>query len=69
MKRNVLSLVLFFSLLNSNIFSQNYKILLDEDFSDWNDIIGISDSNDVTNGIDLRNLKVTNYNDFLFLIS
>ncbi|MCP5061837.1 MAG: T9SS type A sorting domain-containing protein [Ignavibacteriae bacterium] len=51
-----------------SIYPQEYKIFLDENYSDWDNITGISDSNDSAIDIDLQSLKVTNYKEYLFLL-
>ncbi len=71
MKNFTLLFTIVFSLLLSifsTVFSQQHKILLDEIYSDWDNISGITDSGDANTGIDFQNLKVTNYNDYLFLL-
>jgi exonuclease III len=68
MKQFNLIILILISLMNYNLFSQEHRILLDEIYSDWDNISSVSDTNDATSGIDLLSLKATNYNDFLFLL-
>lgn len=68
MKPFNLLFLLSFLLVNYSLFSQEHRILLDEIYSDWDEITGVTDSNDVSTGIDLYSLKATNYDNFLFLL-
>ena len=64
-----LLLLLIFNFLQSEIYSQEYQVILDENFSDWDSIELLYDdtSNDtVTGEIDFGKLKVTNYGDHIF---
>jgi exonuclease III len=61
------SLLFTIVFLSNLLYSQEFKIILDEEYSDWNDIPGVIDSGDVTSNIDLKLLRVSDYNDFLFL--
>ncbi|MFC2083963.1 endonuclease/exonuclease/phosphatase family protein [Bacteroidota bacterium] len=62
--------LIFFVLLTSSLFSQNNRILIDEDFSDWD---GISESysdpsgDQTTGNIDFGKLWISNDEQFLFL--
>ncbi len=71
MKNNyfLLTVVFIMIVIFSNvIYSQEHLIILDEEFYDWQDISGISDSNDASSGNDLYTLKATNYGDYFFLL-
>ena len=64
-----LLLLLMLSFSQSEIYSQEYRVILDENFSDWNSIEILYDdnSNDPVPGeIDFGKLKVTNYEDHIF---
>ena len=62
----LLGLILTFGL--SNIISaQSFRIMLDEDYSDWQSIPPLYEDNTGDgNGIDFQTLKVTSYNGVLF---
>jgi exonuclease III len=68
MKPFNLLFLLFILVVNISLFSQEHRIILDEIYSDWDNISEVSDSNDASTLIDLYTLKVTNYGDFLFLL-
>ncbi|VAX29494.1 hypothetical protein MNBD_IGNAVI01-978 [hydrothermal vent metagenome] len=53
--------------LNNNISSQSFRIMLDEDYSDWESISPLyGDDTGDASGIDFQTLKATNYNGYLF---
>ncbi len=69
-KVQIFSLVIFtiVMLINQNLFSQEQRILLDEVYTDWDDISGVVDLGDAISGTDFIQLKVTNYGNYLFLL-
>jgi len=68
MNKYIIVYILLLMFFFSNGYSQNYRIILDEKYEDWQNSSGISDSGDVTSGLDLIRLKADNYDNFLFLL-
>ncbi len=60
-------LFIFTLLFSSAIYSQDQRIILDEEYSDWSQISGVHDTSETASGIDLIQLKITNYNEYIFL--
>lgn len=61
-------LLLFLFVINSQkIYSQSFRIILDEDYTDWETIPPLyTDDTGDGNGIDFKTVKATNFNGFLF---
>ena len=65
MKRILIILVLIF---NTDAFSQTNRVILDGQFTDWNNISVLdADTNDSNSGMDLNNLTVFNDENYLFV--
>ncbi|MCF6270382.1 MAG: endonuclease/exonuclease/phosphatase family protein [Melioribacteraceae bacterium] len=70
MRSNLLLVALAFftyTIFNCNIYSQEQLIILDEEYSDWYQITGVSDTSETVSGIDLKQLKVANFEEYIFL--
>ena len=63
---HILVLMIFLG-ANFNVSSQGFRIMLDENYSDWKSIPPLyGDDTGDSNGIDFITVKATNYNGFLF---
>jgi len=67
LKLNQLVVLLIFFTFTQCLFSQEHRILLDEVYTDWDDISGVVDSGETISGTDFIQLKATNYDNYLFL--
>lgn len=63
-----LAILSVFLVFNQNLLSQKHRILLDEVYTDWDNISGIVDSGDTVSGTDFIQLKATNFENYLFLL-
>lgn len=70
-KKNVILqiiLLLLVVITSTEIYSQGFRIVLDEDYTDWKSLLPLyADDTGDGSGIDFKMVKVTNYNGYLFL--
>ncbi|MEN8194660.1 MAG: hypothetical protein ABFS12_17700, partial [Bacteroidota bacterium] len=67
--KNYRLFLIYMILLSTFISAQDFRIILDEDYTDWDTITPLySDASGDGSGIDFKTLKTTNYNKYLFFL-